>query len=777
MTQLAQNGQYGAMEGGFKSANPDSERLHRQASRLAAEWIVLPIGGFWSELLRRQEAQDIQGADYSTHQADLEALRLLVARQDDWQLRYRAALEAAALAWRSRQQPKAKSNALTLMSELELSAELYGQQAIVSLEKALGGLQEAAERRVAAFAAGLGLRSDAGNPWGVDAVVRAFVETLPLDDFSPTLTPVVFEHLAQRLGPVLGDVLPRLMQLLAGAGDELGPVEPILRRGDGGGVAGAAAGGRVGANAGAGEWLPDGGLVEARHPISAAAPAGVVTGGPAGAPMPAGTAPGATHTAAGHAQPLRYRDVIHDRLSEWRQRAQQDGSWMQPEVSGSGHVFVTSEVMTVASMLQGEDPAPYVEVLNGQRNGSLHEVIREEMLKAAAQLGFDPDRTRFARDEQDAIDLVAMLFRNIADSNDLMSRGNQMFGKLVLPYVKVAMLDDSLFNRRAHPARRLLDALTETCDGNAGENAIGREMLDRADRVVDEVVSRFQEDQAIFELAAQELRDFLDQQRQRAELAEKRAAEALHGRERLHYARQAAFDALAERVADMPLAEASFAFMEGAWQKALVQIWLRHGADSARYRSLLELGDALPLLDVDGAALRSHSLAQGFGARLDDMRECLGQTGLIGEAADQAIARLLRGIADADGDRAIHPLQAPEGDVLSDAETGLHTVPGADDAPVDETLVARLRKLRIGQGLRIREPDGRESAARIAWVSPLTSRFLIVNRRGVRKLVVSPEQLAALVGKGEVTVRAVDAPVDHAMRNLWARLQTGDEPA
>ena len=448
------------------------------------------------------------------------------------------------MAWRSRQQPKAKSNALTLMSELELSAELYGQQAIVSLEKTLGGLQEAADRRVAAFAAGLGLRNDAGNPWGVDAVVRAFVETLPLDDFSPTLTPVVFEHLAQRLGPVLGEALPRLMQLLAGAGDELVPIQPILR--PGAGMTGAGEGGpgsAAGTGAGAGEWVPDSGLVEARHPPSAsAAPAGVMAGGTAGMSVPA-VASGA---AAGPAQALRYRDVIHDRLSEWRRRAQQDGSWMQPEALGSGHVFVTSEVMTVASMLQGEDPAPFVAVLNGQRNGSLHAVIREEMLKAAAQLGFDPDSTRFARDEQDAIDLVAMLFRNIADSNDLMSRGNQMFGKLVLPYVKVAMLDDSLFNRRAHPARRLLDALTETCDGNAGENAIGREMLDRADRVVDEVVSRFQEDQAIFELAAQELRDFLDQQRQRAELAEKRAAEALHGRERLHYARQAAFDALAD---------------------------------------------------------------------------------------------------------------------------------------------------------------------------------------------------------------------------------------
>ena len=51
-------------------------------------------------------------------------------------------------------------------------------------------------------------------------------------------------------------------------------------------------------------------------------------------------------------------------------------------------------------------------------------------------------------------------------------------------------------------------------------------------------------------------------------------------------------------------------------------------------------------------------------------------------------------------------------------------------------------------------------AGRIAWISPLTSRFLLVNRRGIRKLVVSPEELAAMVAAGRAVVRSVDAPFD-----------------
>ena len=101
---------------------------------------------------------------------------------------------------------------------------------------------------------------------------------------------------------------------------------------------------------------------------------------------------------------------------------------------------------------------------------------------------------------------------------------------------------------------------------------------------------------------------------------------------------------------------------------------------------------------------------------------------------------------------------------------GLRLV-SARETPEDPVLVARLRKLRAGQGLRIREEHGHESAARIAWVSPLTGRFLIVNRHGLRKLVVTAEELAVLVGRGEVVIRAIEAPMDHAMRQVWEQLR------
>ncbi len=727
-------------------ATADAERLHRQAARLGAEWLATPLSGFWTRLASEWATRSVATTNYSTHQADMEAVRMLVAQEKAWAVRLRDALEEAALAWRNQQ--VLSSRTLSLMSEIELSSHLHAQQLAGDLEKSLADTLEASDRRVAALAANLGMRPGAGNPWAPETLLRVFAQTLPLDDFSATLVPATFDDLRKRLPAMVREVLPRISALLEGSGVVAVPTQAQTSP--------------------ASRDMP-----EPAHDTDALRHDTVANlrARPAVEPVPA--------AAVGHVPRRdeglpRYRDIVHEHLAQWRQRAQAAGTWRAHKPAGQGvHVLRSAEVMTMASVLQGEDPAPFATALAREDGGSaLQCVIREEMLKAAVQLGFDREQTQFSQDDEDAIDLVAILFDTLAESNDLMPRGTRMFGKLVLPYVKVAMMDDSLFNRRSHPARRLLDALAESCDGNAGESAPHREMLERAEAVVDQIVARFEEDQAIFELAAKELRDYLEQQRLRAEIAERRMAEALHGRERLHFARQDAHAALVSLARGRPLSSACHHFLEHAWQTALLHVWLRYGEDTTRYRAMRNLGATLAELDIAGAALESDKLARGFIAQLASLRECLALGGQVHDAAEEAIARLSAGLADPDAERAPRAVAPLAVEAAADdlPIAGLRLV-STRETPEDPVLVARLRKLRTGQGLRIREEEGHESAARIAWVSPLTGRFLIVNRRGLRKMVVTAEELAVLVGRGEVVIRAIEAPVDHAMRQVWEQLR------
>src|SRR5690606_27259637 len=344
------------------------------------------------------------------------------------------------------------------------------------------------------------------------------------------------------------------------------------------------------ASEGDGDWTPDGGTVP--HLGGGAGGAAAGHDGPGGgydagsgdsAPAPysegrsgqgGGVSSGGEAAATGRVRdqvvaealaagrPLRYRDLVRDQLRAWRARdtdqepaiADSKGGMVAPDaLSGAGHVLGTADLLNLASLLQGDDPEPFEKVLAGEDGRPLADVIRHALLSGVRQIGFDPANTHFSGDEEDAIDLVGILFQSLFDANDLVGDARQLYGKLVVPYLKVALTDDSLFNRRSHPARRLLDAVTEACDGNEGKTPQDQETLNQAGHAVDRVVGEYGEDQAIFELAAAELRDHLDQQRRRAELTEKRAAEAIHGRERLQQARRSAADLVASRLSGRPL--------------------------------------------------------------------------------------------------------------------------------------------------------------------------------------------------------------------------------
>ena len=50
-------------------------------------------------------------------------------------------------------------------------------------------------------------------------------------------------------------------------------------------------------------------------------------------------------------------------------------------------------------------------------------------------------------------------------------------------------------------------------------------------------------------------------------------------------------------------------------------------------------------------------------------------------------------------------------------QAGPRVVGGTDTVDFDPELAMRMRKLRVGQNLRLVEDDGRTTAARIAWIS------------------------------------------------------------
>lgn len=765
-------------------ARQSAEKVFESVRRDTVTALSGVLAGFWGDIEEQVRLAAIASHDSRTIYDDRLAIRLLNQRALELANRYRESLENAFDAWRNPRPRPVVNKSLSLMSEAQLEIHLAGQQIVELLEHQLMHPLHVLNERLDALATSLGLPRQAPetNPLRPDAPVQAFVKLFTEDDLTPELRRLIFLQLEKRLSKTLEELYTRINTALEhGFAPREMPVP--------------SAAAPQSPNAG---WVPDGGLVDGFHPQAGhpghaapqagAAPWGYQGGqgmggqGMGGQPMagaPGAAAPqyGAGGMLSDGGRPLRYRESVHNQLRAWRQAVLRRGATPPPAASLAGvRVLAPQELLGIASILQGDDPAPYVRALSGDDSRPLSAVIREQIVSGSRQLGFDPTQTRFNEVDEDAIDLVGILLQTLARSHAAMTRSRALYGRLVGPYLKLALSDDSLFEQRAHPGRKLLEALSEACDGNTGDSPQDQQTLTHAELAVDRVVEDYRDDKAIFELAASELRDHLDQQKRMREVSEQRAAEAVSGRERLQHARRAVDELLVSRLSQRPLTAGIAEFLTGHWRHHLVQTWLREGPSSAQYLSALSIGDGLMQADADAARCEGGRVADKILELQGPLGRCYASCGLDAVAARDSLAKIVTALAFPDQPRMLHPLPVDESPAAAvepnDAATwgGLRVVGGTETFDYDLALAARLRRLRVGQNLRLIEDDGRETAARIAWVSPLTSRFLIVNRRGMRKLVVSPEELAALIGQGRVSLRSSEAPFDEAMREMWQQL-------
>lgn len=754
-------------------ARQHADRLFESVRRDAVTALSGVLAGFWGDIEEQVRLAAIVSHDNRAIYDDPLAISLLNQRALELAGRYRESLEQAFDQWRNPRPRAVEAKSLSLMSENALETHLAGQHVVELIEQQLAHPLYRNHECFEGLGTMLGLPSQGSdtNPIRPEVPVDALAKLILEHELTPELRRLIFLQLEKRLSKTLAELYEKIARMLENAA--VSRDRPLARPQMPQQQAG---------------WNPDGGLVDQRSQNVGPSP------GWSGMPEQGG---------------YRYRESIHHQVRAWRQAALRGhpasgtnvaepntagaashgpagqagtgfgganfgpGGPQYGYPAGGARTLVPQELFGIASILQGTDPAPFVRALSGDDARSLSAAIRAQIATGSRQLGYDPTQMRFSEVDEDAIDLVAIMLQTMAHNHAGVQRARTMYGRLVVPYLKLALSDHALFDERHHPGRHLLEVLSDACHGNIGDTPQDQQTLTHAELAVDRVVDGYRDDQAIFELAASELRDHLEQQKRMRDITEQRAAEALSGRERLHYARRSVDELLASRLFERPLTQGIAEFLTTHWRHHLVQTWLREGPDSAQYVAALAVGDALILADAEASRGAGAVVADRLIELQTPLGRCYASCGLDASAARDSLARIVTALAFPDAPRRTHSVPADE--VAADAGDGQWAAPrvagGTDTVDFDPELAMHMRKLRVGQNLDLLEDDGRTTSGRIAWVSPLTSRFLIVNRRGMRKLVVSPEELASMVGKGRVTLRSSEPPFEGAMREMWEQLQ------
>ena len=452
------------------------------------------------------------------------------------------------------------------------------------------------------------------------------------------------------------------------------------------------------------------------------------------------------------------------------------------------------ELLGALSVLQtqlaaGGIPAPSMVSGSGSFDRDAVAQLKEQLLgQLGALRGARPSHVSSI--DEDTIDLVGMLFEFILEDDTLPAEMQVMLARLQIPYLKAAILDRKMFAHRQHPARRLLDALAEQAKGWSPESDRDGRLHDKVKAIVDQLLHEFDDDLGIFERLLLDLQQFHETNRRRSELAEQRVAESTRGREKLEQARRRAAREIVERIDGRKLPPLVHEVLARAWANHLVLVLLRQGEDSGEFRDALRFVDDFiastrPAQDATARqqlrqllpgierALR-HGLVnvafqpQDIERLLAQLRDWYGQQ--LGEPAHDTVpAAELAAAAVAAIPESIQPLVEPpaEQDELPE-----ESVPVATDSPEWQQVEA----LQPGVWLEFQLPDEPMVRAKLSWISPMSGRYLFVNRRGLKVADYAPQELAVLLAGGHAQVLATNALFDRAMSAIVSRLRQPGTP-
>ena len=453
--------------------------------------------------------------------------------------------------------------------------------------------------------------------------------------------------------------------------------------------------------------------------------------------------------------------------------------------AGSGASLTPAELLGALTLLQGESrPLPALPAaIDTTAAAEMVQHLKDELMAQIRRLS-GAGHANVSGSDEDTIDLVGMLFEYILQDHTIPAPMQVLLARLQIPYLKVAILDRRMFAHASHPARKLLDQLADAAKGWSEESDRDHRLFEKVKGTVEALLQDFDDDVGVFERKLTEFTQFVEQNRKRAELAESRATEAARGRERLQNARRHAAQEILSRINDHNLPTLLRGVLTRPWANYLVLIVLRQGANSAEFRAAVHfVDDFIATAEVPHGESAHQQYRNALPSIEKHLREGLATVAFqepdIGRLLDELRKFWRQQLGEpAPVVHAPEPAVDPEAvlGVAPDAQPAITDgAPDVDDFDPDDMSVnidagslQAVRDLKVGGWVEFIDDTGTRERAKLSWISPISGKYLFVNRRGLKVADRTAVQLATELHDNRAMIleevplfdRALDAIVD-----------------
>jgi hypothetical protein len=484
-------------------------------------------------------------------------------------------------------------------------------------------------------------------------------------------------------------------------------------------------------------------------------------------------------------------------LASRRQHVYGDGGLSAQ--GGSGLASLTpAELLGALTLLQGESrPLPAMPAATDTTAAiDMVQRLKDELMLQIQRLSGQA-KAHVSGSDEDTIDLVGMLFEYILQDHTIPAPMQVLLARLQIPYLKVAILDRRMFAHATHPARKLLDQLADAAKGWSEESDRDHRLVAKVKSVVETLLQDFDDDIGVFERQLAEFTQFAEQNRKRAELAESRATEAARGRERLQDARRRAAQEILSRISGRNLPTLLRGVLTRPWANYLVLIVLRQGVESPEFRAAVHfVDDFVATIDPPRGDAERMQYKNALASIEKHLRAGLTTVAFQEPDIDRLLGELWKFWRQQLGEPApAAPAEEPALDpaavlgVNADAQPAItDAAPDADDdldsgemsVDVDADTLQAVRDLKVGSWVEFVDDTGTRERAKLSWISPISGKYLFVNRRGLKVADRTAVQLASELLSGRAMIleevplfdRALDAIVDR-LRNAQPAPQPG----
>jgi hypothetical protein len=349
---------------------------------------------------------------------------------------------------------------------------------------------------------------------------------------------------------------------------------------------------------------------------------------------------------------------------------------------------------------------------------------------------------------ENAIDLVALMFDFVARDDALPKDIQQAMTPLRMPLLRSALRGAHVFDGSEHPLRALMESAAEIGRSWSPESDRDGRVLSEIKTAVANAVAESEIGAEGVERAQQDLRSFIAGEQKRAQLLEKRSAEAAQAQERRLAAQRNSQQVIADVLEQTPVPNVVGTLLNGPLRRHLELIHTRRGEESKDWKSARKLvRDIVWSFDpVTISVERTHWQAM-LPNIVSALRGALSAVGMHDNDIDGVVVEFRNRYRDLVATTQHAPGSAPESfakidaDALPDAPAPL--VDAEAEPPTAEIIehaaktgltysdaLTKVRTLAVGTWVELLDGKGESQRAKLIWNSTVSQRCLFVNRNG-----------------------------------------------